>query len=156
MFPALPTRLGMKTGRTRLGMKVFVILPLVLATSFARPPVSMEPLAVSTGAVAGALLRWKVTEAAKKHGINPWTTMGINIGGSFILGACASKNFKNSNMPLLIGTGFCGSFTTLSTFSVDVLTMLQKGQLSRAGTLILVTNAMSIGAAGLGYKLFKP
>ncbi len=115
----------------------------------------MEPLAVSAGAVAGALLRWKITERAKQHGMNPWTTLGINVGGSFVLGACAAKQFKNSHIPLLIGTGFCGSFTTLSTFSVDVLTMLQRGQPSRACALVLMTNAMSIGAAGAGFALFK-
>lgn len=100
-------------------------------------------------------MRWKITESAKKHGVNPWTTMGINVGGSFILGACASRKFQNSHLPLLVGTGFCGSFTTLSTFSVDVLTMLQKGQHAKAGALILMTNVLSIGAAGAGYGPFK-
>jgi CrcB protein len=115
----------------------------------------MEPLAVCTGAAAGALLRWRITEEAKRYGMNPWSTMGINVCGSFILGACSSQKFQNSNIPLLVGTGFCGSFTTLSSYSVDVLTMLQKGQHARAGALIFITNAASLGAAGLGYKLFK-
>jgi CrcB protein len=115
----------------------------------------MEPLAVCTGAAAGALLRWRITEEAKRYGMNPWSTMGINVCGSFILGACASQKFQNSKIPLLVGTGFCGSFTTLSSYSVDVLTMLQKGQHARAGALIFITNAASLGAAGLGYKVFK-
>ena len=137
-------------------MNTKALLSITLfATSLGSVASKMEPLAVSTGAIAGALLRWKITEAAKKHGINPWTTMGINIGGSYILGACASRKFQNSHIPLLVGTGFCGSFTTLSTFSVDVLTLMQKGHTGRAGALILMTNAMSIGAAGLGYNMFK-
>ncbi len=53
----------------------------------------------------------------------------------------------------MLGTGFCGAFTTFSTFLVDVMQMIDSGQYMRAMGLVLGTNAISIGAAFLGYRL---
>jgi|Transcript_18696 protein CrcB len=62
--------------------------------------------------------------------------------------------FRRAN--LLLGVGFCGAFTTFSTFSVDTLTMLQRGQNSRAAAYVLCSNLLSIGAAAAGHRLTLP
>jgi fluoride ion exporter CrcB/FEX len=62
------------------------------------------------GAMGGALLRWKTSVIATKYGLNPWSTVGINIFGSFILGAVTANQSRLSpRSSLLIGTGFCGA-----------------------------------------------
>ena len=63
-------------------------------------------------------------------------------------------NFRRAN--LLLGVGFCGAFTTFSTFSMDTLTMLQCGQTSRAAAYVLCSNLLSIGAGAAGHRLTLP
>ena len=110
---------------------------------------------VAVGAVAGALLRWKTANTAVKYGISvPYATAAINVVGSFILGAIAART-HSPRTKLLVGTGFCGSFTTFSTFSVDVVNYVDTGRYGRAILYIGATNIGGFGAAAMGYKLFK-
>jgi CrcB protein len=51
--------------------------------------------------------------------------------------------------------GFCGSFTTFSTYSVDVIGFFSKGEKCRAMTYIAVNNIGGIGAAYLGFKVAR-
>lgn len=114
----------------------------------------MEELCVAVGAVGGALLRHKVNSVSSKRGHTHWATMGINICGSFVLGFTTAKaSALTPRQRLMIGTGFCGAFTTFSTFSVDVINMINSGQYARATVLVLGTNVISIGAAFVGYRL---
>ena len=110
---------------------------------------------VAVGAVAGALLRWKTANTAVKYGVSvPHTTAAINVVGSFVLGAIAARA-HSPHTKLLVGTGFCGSFTTFSTFSVDVVNYLDAGKYGRALFHIGATNMGAVGAAAVAYKLFK-
>ena len=104
-----------------------------------------------------------------------WHTAGINVLGSFILGGVFStptlrepqnllvaNSMKQSSgfalsprMKLLVGVGFCGAFTTFSTFSVDVVNMINKGELMRASSYIAVNNVGGVCAAGLGMMMVK-
>ena len=79
----------------------------------------MDLVLVSAGAVGGALTRYSVTTYGQKYGLVPWSTMIINATGSFILGSLAAQQPSNKTM-LLFGTGYCGAFTTFSTFSVVI------------------------------------
>ena len=55
---------------------------------------------------------------------------------------------KNPRAKLLLTTGFCGAFTTFSTFSVDIVTLiLDKQQYNKAATLFLGSNIISFSAA---------
>ena len=115
-------------------------------------------LCVSSGAVCGALTRYKITQVAKKYDASVWSTMSINIAGSFVLGGLVSKQQLNSiskNNMLLWGTGFCGSLTTFSTFAVDFMMLIQSQQISKGLLLLTLTNGASISAASLGYILVK-
>ena len=73
---------------------------------------------VAAGAAGGALLRYGVSEMGKHKGQGPAAILLINVLGSFVLGGCTGA-LPGTRAALLVGTGFCGSFTTFSTYSVD-------------------------------------
>jgi CrcB protein len=61
----------------------------------------------------------------------PWATFAINVSGSVVLGFAAALFLKHPDETrrvwyLLLGTGFCGGFTTFSTFSLEALELLQE------------------------------
>jgi protein CrcB len=56
---------------------------------------------------------------------------------------------------LLVGVGFCGSFTTFSTYSVDVVHWLSQGQAQKALSYIAVNNVGGMAAAAVGMMLMK-
>jgi CrcB protein len=63
----------------------------------------------------------------------PWATFFINVGGSVVLGFVAAlflnhPDESRRNWYLLLGTGFCGGFTTFSTFSLETLELMREGQ----------------------------
>jgi CrcB protein len=64
----------------------------------------------------------------------PWGTFVVNLSGSLLLGLVAGV-FKDRAGPgfLLLGTGFCGGYTTFSTFSLEVAEAIQKGRWDLAG-----------------------
>ncbi|MCE4071614.1 MULTISPECIES: fluoride efflux transporter CrcB [Pseudomonas] len=98
-------------------------------------------LAVSLGAALGALLRWVL--GLKLNTLLPSMPPGTvvaNLVGGYIIGA-AIAFFANTpgvapEWRLLIITGFCGGLTTFSTFSAEVVVLLQQGRLAWAmGTI---------------------
>jgi len=96
----------------------------------------LNPLAVFLGGGAGCLTRYTISWLTS--GLNwvfPWPTFAINILGSFLLGLFVVW-FRSHPQPawyLLLGTGFCGGFTTFSTFSVETLDLIEKDRLAMAG-----------------------
>ncbi len=90
------------------------------------------------------------------HSFFPLGTLLINIVGSFLLGMIngyfASK--KKSFVFLALGSGFCGGFTTMSTFSQEVVNLLQTS-LPLAGMYLGATLLFGLAAGFLGLGLFK-
>jgi CrcB protein len=56
---------------------------------------------------------------------------------------------------LMLGVGFCGSFTTFSSFSVDVATWLAQGQTTKAVAYVLTNNVGGVAAATAGLGMVK-
>jgi CrcB protein len=110
-----------------------------------------NPVAALVGGGVGAWVRYEVgRRVAGFHAVQafPWHTFGINVGGSFLLGLLFVwvKNHPQPFWWVLLGTGFCGGFTTFSTFSVETLTMLERG---RVGLAVVYAGA-SVAAGLLG------
>lgn len=98
-----------------------------------------ELAAIFLGGAAGGLLRvWLGVTFASTATQWPWTTFAINVSGSFALGYLATR--LQDRLPLstyrrpLLGTGFCGAYTTFSTMQVEILTMLEHRRYELAAT----------------------
>lgn len=112
-------------------------------------------LAISVGASAGAVLRWLLGRSlnALFPAIPPGTLAANLIGGYLIGIAVAVFTSLPSLAPewrLLIITGFLGGLTTFSTFSAEVVTLLQQGRLLWAGAAISVHVTGSLAMTILG------
>lgn len=117
-------------------------------------------LAVSAASALGAVARYLLdkTIAARRAGKVPLGTMAINISGAFLLGLltglAAHHGLPKAGLAAL-GAGFCGAYTTFSTFSYETMRLVEEGSIAEAGTNIAVSLAagMAAAAAGLGAAL---
>ena len=99
-----------------------------------------DALLVAIGAVPGAWLRFRLVNhfeplLPRKH----WGTFGVNVVACFALGlitALAGRCTPSQQLVLLLGTGFLGSLSTFSTFSVEVLQALRSGLRREAAWLM--------------------
>lgn len=92
-----------------------------------------EMLLVAAGGAAGAVARYATSLAlAGASAQFPWGTFAINVAGSFVLGVLLGALPPGHAGRLLFGTGFCGGFTTFSTFSTDVVGLVERGAVGRA------------------------
>ena len=100
-------------------------------------------LAICLGACAGALLRWQLGLWLNHAGaLMPWGTLAANLIGGYLIGLFIGVLQQHPGIDpawrLLLVTGFLGALTTFSSFSVEVIAMLQDGRLLRAlGTATL-------------------
>lgn len=110
-------------------------------------------LAVAVGGAAGSVARFLVAKGSESYlgAAFPYATLIVNVVGSFILGfitqlAVNQVGSVPTMIKLMIGVGFCGAFTTFSTFAVETVTEpMSIGMLN-----LFLNNAMSIGAAAIG------
>ncbi|MFI4884575.1 MAG: fluoride efflux transporter CrcB [Steroidobacterales bacterium] len=90
-------------------------------------------MAISVGASAGALLRWWLGDRLNAaFPLLPPGTLAANALGGYIIGAAVALFASFPALPaewrLLVITGFCGGLTTFSTFSAEVVGLLQRGE----------------------------
>lgn len=110
---------------------------------------------VIAGGGLGSGTRYLVSALLPHHtGRFPVSTLIVNIAGSFILGGLSSFSVIHSHesrtVLLFLGTGFCGGFTTMSTFSAEAIQLFQSGHLVLASTYIIASVCGSIISALLG------
>jgi fluoride exporter len=110
-------------------------------------------LAISVAAVAGANLRYFLSRfAAKGLGIAfPYGTLFINIVGSFIVGWflvwTTERVLVDPRWRLLVVIGFCGSFTTFSSYAFESMAYFEQGQWGLMLANIFSNNILCLGAA---------
>ncbi|PAD27723.1 hypothetical protein CHH55_03825 [Niallia circulans] len=116
----------------------------------------MSYIFVGIGGVIGSILRFIVGQIPFDYDF-PLQTLGINIAGSFILGwftsAIIKKQKLKSEYTAAIGTGMIGSFTTLSTLSLDTVQLLIAGSTVPAISYVVGSAVFGISFAYLGMKI---
>jgi CrcB protein len=116
--------------------------------------------AVVVGGVIGSLVRWAVALALPETlaGL-PWPTLFANITGSFVIGFYATltapggRLFASARARQFVMTGFCGGYTTFSGFSIEILRLVQAGDVRTAAVYGLVSVASWLAAVWLGDAL---
>ena len=120
----------------------------------------MSPAAWAAFVVAGAIgasLRYLIDGAIqdRTEGAFPWGTFVINATGALALGfltGLALYHAFPSTPKIVLGTGFCGSYTTFSTFTFETVRLIEEGAINEAfrnaaGTLIICAAAAAAGIA---------
>ena len=113
----------------------------------------MTTLYVAMGGVLGVLARFGIGRASLHHDWLLWSTAGINILGSFLLGLLMAKNWFGRDLREGLGVGLLGGFTTFSTFSVQAVLEADAGEPGRAIVYVLVSVIGGLLAATAGYAL---
>ncbi len=90
-------------------------------------------IAISLGAIIGALARWRLSVWLNQStALLPWGTLAVNWIGAYLVGVAVvffqSQTQIDPVWRLAIITGFLGTLTTFSAFSLEVVTMLQHGR----------------------------
>ncbi len=118
--------------------------------------------AICIGACIGALSRWYLAIWLNTGGTLPWGTVAANLAGGFLIGLLIALFNAMPHLDqawrLAIITGFLGALTTFSTFSAEIILMVQDDRLALAiGTAVLhLAGSLLLTAAGLrvGRMLF--
>lgn len=115
----------------------------------------MNPAAligVALGGALGSLARYLVgIYAGRWLGTAfPWGTLFINVSGSFLIGALAESfalrwDAAQTTRVFLV-VGICGGYTTFSTFSLDVVTLLNRGEIVAASAYAVASVLLSVAA----------
>jgi CrcB protein len=114
-------------------------------------------LAVAAGGAGGAVLRYAAgLVLARAGGSFPVATLTVNVAGAFLLGVLARVFATPDADPvwrLALTVGFCGGFTTFSTFSAELVTLAQDGRAGRAVAYAAVSLAGGVLATVAGLSL---
>lgn len=114
---------------------------------------------VALGGALGASARWLTGVAVLRvFGAGfPWATLLVNVAGSFLMGVLVvvlARKGGNHLAPFLM-TGLLGGFTTFSAFSLDVLTLYERGQIVVALGYAAVSVLLSLGAIAVGLWMMR-
>ena len=117
--------------------------------------------AIAIGAAVGGVSRYYLS-AAVQHRMGsafPWGTLLINVTGSialgFIMRYAISTPSVSVEMRALLTTGFCGGYTTFSTYSYETAALIEDGQLGRAGTYALASVLLALAGTFGGFALAR-
>ena len=113
----------------------------------------MTGLLVVLGAVVGAPLRLFADRVAtaRTGGPSVLGTFTVNVLGSAVLGVLLGLRDVPPAVVALVGTGFCGSLTTFSTFGTDVVRLVEERAVLRAVGYVAASLVLGLGVAAAGY-----
>jgi len=116
---------------------------------------------VAAGSALGGVIRFGLTHAIQSRLLTPFpaATLSINVIGSLILGfvmrIALSSTALSVETQLFLTTGFCGGFTTFSTFSYETIRLLEDGDYRRAGLYALASVVLSLIGVLVGFSLAR-
>jgi CrcB protein len=117
-------------------------------------------VAVAIGGAIGAVMRFVVANLVQQAtaGAIGYGTLAVNVTGGLALGFLArmlAPPHASHTLFLALTVGLCGGYTTFSTFSLDMLTLVERGQALRAVSYAFVSVALSYFALAFGYGIAK-
>jgi len=117
-------------------------------------------LLVGSGGFVGSIARFLIARHIELKYLTsfPFGTLTVNVAGSLLIGllyGLSVKNVVSPEMRLLLATGFCGAFTTFSTFSYEFLTLMQDNQVFYATLYAGGSLLLGFFAAWLGINITK-
>ena len=118
-------------------------------------------LAISIAAIFGANLRYLLSRAAAREfgPVFPFGTLIINVVGSFIVGLfviwTTERVLVDPRWRLLVVVGFCGSFTTFSSYAFETISFFEHGQWGLMLANIFGNNVLCLGGALAGMALAR-
>ncbi len=116
-------------------------------------------LLIGAGSFAGGVLRYLVSILMKNQSGFPWSTFIVNIAGCLAIGLLWGLTSRlptlSPSFTLFLMTGFCGGFTTFSTFSKEGLTLLQTNNYILFTLYTIGSVVLGIAAVALGYIATK-
>ena len=121
----------------------------------------LDFLTISLGAIAGANARYLISRyAARVLGpVFPYGTLIINVVGSLIVGFfiiwTSERVFADPRWRLLVVIGFCGAFTTFSSYAFETIVYFEQGQWLLMFTNILSNNLLCLAGALTGMTLAR-
>lgn len=108
---------------------------------------------VGFGGALGALCRYGVGQLLETKRF-PLSTFAVNVGGSFLLGLVTFSGVGESVL-LFAGVGFCGAFTTFSSFSVDTIQLWEEGYTNLAAAYALGNVVVSVLAVAAAWAILQ-
>lgn len=133
-------------------------------------PASLSPLAalmnVAVGGAFGAALRYQlgrsITAWLGPAAVTafPWATLAVNTIGSLVMGLLAGwlafrGGAGGEQLRLLLGVGLIGGFTTFSAFSLELVLLIERGQLGLAALYALLSVALGVSGLFAGLALMR-
>ena len=111
---------------------------------------------LALGGAIGAVLRFGTGQMALRlfGPAFPWGTMAVNVVGSFLMGVLAIWLAGGRMNPFLM-TGVLGGFTTFSAFSLDAVTLWERGEAVQTGGYVLASVVLSIAALIAGMAVAR-
>jgi len=116
---------------------------------------------IAIGAVVGASARYFLSTYVARHfsTVFPFGTLLINITGSLVLGFflvySTERVLLDARWRLLIAIGFCGSYTTFSSYAFESFALMEQSQWLLVGLNILSSNALCLAAVLAGAALAR-
>ena len=116
---------------------------------------------VALGGAVGTVARYLLTLVIQSRaGAGfPLATLLINISGSILLGFLMRYGLESTaaspEVRLLLTTGFCGGYTTFSTFSYETARLIEDGEWHRGAAYIAASVAVSLGGTFIGFALAR-
>lgn len=119
----------------------------------------LDALGVAVGGAVGSLCRWWLSELFLRLGLGlfPWATMLANVSGSFLIGLVATLSGPDGRLVispelrLAIMVGFCGGYTTFSSFSLQTLSLVQTSDVRAAAANVVLSLVACLLAVWLGH-----
>ena len=119
----------------------------------------MTALYVALGSALGGLCRYAVSQALNSAAGFPWGTLAVNVLGSLAIGALSGWLAQGAAGAAAIRAfavvGFCGGFTTFSTFSNETFRLMESGQWGLMALYAGLSVLAGLGAVALGYMISR-